>query len=72
MTPREAAPPRELGGRLLFNNINHPRHAEPIADLSEAMRPEGLLPVHFDLSLRGKVIKTSAYLLPHLVYQAPA
>nr|VUD24713.1 Uncharacterised protein [Salmonella sp. NCTC 7297] len=46
-----------LGGRLMFNHVNHPRHPETIADLAETLRPEGFLPVHFDLPLCGKVIK---------------
>lgn len=71
MTLRQAKPPEELCGRLLFNNVNHPRYAELIAHLSETMRPEGLLPVHFDLPLCGKV-QTIASLLPYSVYQAPA
>lgn len=41
----------------MFNHVNHPRHTETIADLAETLRPEGLLPVHFDLPLCGKVIK---------------
>lgn len=72
MTLREAAPPGELGGRLLFNNVNHPRYTEPIADLAETMRPEGLLPVHFDLPLCGKVIKPAFPFFHIRGYQAPA
>ncbi len=49
----------------MFNHVNHPRHTETIADLAETLRPEGLLPVHFDFALVRQGYQTSASLLLH-------
>ena len=42
---------------LLLNDVNHPRHAVLIGDLTETVRPEGFLPGHFDITARGEVVE---------------
>ena len=58
MTVREGWPPVGLLCRLLlFDDVDHPRYAIPIAHFTETMSPEGFLPVHFDFSVCCQVIK---------------
>lgn len=71
MTVREGGPPGGLVRWLLFDDINHPRHAKFIGDFAEAMRPESFLSGHFDFSVSSKVIKPafSFFYLLRIEYQ---
>lgn len=42
---------------LLLNDVNHPRHAVFVGDFTETVRPEGLLPGHFDMAFRSQIVE---------------
>lgn len=64
MTGREALPPVGLERwLLLFDNVNHPRHAISVDDATESVRPEGLLPAHLNLAVGGEIVEPAFPLL---------